>query len=394
MTAVRRYGLAVIASLTAILTFPVFAAAASFPAPPGPASSGVAGSYGGVWVSGTTTGSSWLSGVSCTAAFTCTAVGGAVPYPGGANRSAAPVVAYFDGSSWIIEPTDTTDSGSVLTAVACTPTLSRLCLALGSDGAFSYALIEGADGTWTQTAPMIRVAQNIGFDGAACPSRTRCIAAGDSYNSVSTPAPLVESWNGKSWHVAKLAAVGRGGGLSSVSCATDRLCVAVGSTPGPSGTYRPLAFEWTGGPAWQRASLEDPSKFTAGFSGVSCVKSSCTAVGSAGAAVFTETWHDGSWSNPFLYSVPRTTLDPMAISCVSGGACVVVGNTVVAVGPATFGAVEKDGRWSSFSTSRFPPGIQALTCSQVAGACVIVGGGSPYANTTGVEPAQAGVFSY
>ena len=212
----RRYGLAVIASLTAILTFPVFAAAASFPAPPGPASSGVAGP--------TRRSLGQRHHYRLFVALGRVMHGGVhlyQPSEAPSPTQAEPTARQRRGRLFrrvIVDhrATDTTDSGSVLTAVACTPTLSRLCLALGSDGAFSYALIKGADGAWTQTAPMIRVAQNIGFDGAACPSRTRSIAAGDSYNSVSTPAPLVESWNGKSWHVAKLAAVGRGGGLSSV----------------------------------------------------------------------------------------------------------------------------------------------------------------------------------
>ena len=392
MTALRRYCLGVVVALTAVMATPVLAAAVSLP--PSPVSAPPAGSYSTKWVSGNTAGSSWLSSVSCTAAFACVAVGGAVPYPGANDSLAGLVVAYLDGSTWIVEPTDTGDNGAVLTSVACAPTLTTMCMATGSDGASSDALTLGADGHWTRAAPLVRVAQSEGFGGTACPSRIRCFAVGASFNSASTSTPLIESWNGKHWHVAALPAGYRGGGLGSVSCASERLCVAVGSKPAPGGTYSPLAFEWTGGPTWRAASLQDPSHFTATFSGVSCAKNRCTAVGSAGADAFTETWLGGSWSAPSLYSEPRTTLEPAGISCLGGGSCLVVGNTVVAAGPPTFGATVRNGRWLPFNTSGFPLGIQALTCSQAVGACAVVGGGSPRANTRDVEPAQAGIVSY
>jgi hypothetical protein len=386
----RRSGLVAVVGLAVlggVATGSGLASAAGLPAPPPPATARPTFPEG--WVSGTAGQNSWLASISCSPDFFCVAVGTAGD-EATSGPPLIPLVAYFDGARWTIDP-DRSDQNALLTSVSCAPTGRSFCLALGLGSSGPSAQI--LDGVrWRPAAAMVRVGSDDEdeFDGSACTSDHGCLAAGSSYNGVHS-SPLLESWDGKRWRVDRLPAVSGDASLESVACRSATSCVAVGAAPNAAGTYHPLAFAWNGS-VWQTAAPHDPSRFTSDFANVSCTPARCTAVGPAGADAVTETWSGGGWSSPSRYSLARTVLNPTAISCGSGS-CVVVGAATAQAGDRTFGAVERRGHWMALDTSRYPLGIGALTCTEKPDVCAVVGGGLPTADLTGAQPAQAGIVS-
>ena len=179
----------------------------------------------------------YLSGVDCSSANSCMAVGYAIFQGGGGDPPRLTTVAErWDGTSWQIVPTPDPPSATGIT-----------------------------------------------LSGVSCPRPNVCFAVGGSASVSSSPdtrAPMIERWNGTSWSHQPSPDVGNGG-LSAVSCSGVQDCTAVGGTFRPGGTdEQPLAERWDG-TGWRVQSTPVvPGSVFSGLRGVSCpLKRTCTAVG-------------------------------------------------------------------------------------------------------------------
>jgi hypothetical protein len=98
---------------------------------------------------------------------------------------------------------------------------------------------------------------------------------------------LAERWNGRRWTFEHLTmpAGAHSASLTAISCSARRWCTAVGSASGRGGVSRPLVETWNGA-GWRTVSSPPPPRSASiggsALSGVSCVASSCMAVGNYG----------------------------------------------------------------------------------------------------------------
>jgi hypothetical protein len=182
-----------------------------------------------------------LSGISCTSAAACTAVGG---YDNSAANDLT-LAESWNGKKWKIEPTPNV-SGASLSAVSCTSVAA--CTAVGGFGPNGFAgprmelwngrtwAIAYGDTDATGTPPF----GGVEFLGVSCTSTTECIVVG----SRSPFGMLAEVWNGKSLTFEPSAADGVS--LLGVSCTSATTCTAVGSYDITANTQSTLAEAWNG----------------------------------------------------------------------------------------------------------------------------------------------------
>lgn len=135
--------------------------------------------------------SNFLVSVSCTTATNCTAVG---HYVNGAGAS-VPLAENWNGTSWAVKPAPVAAGaqGSLLTGVSCTA--ATACTAVGNSTGPSGAsapLAEAWNGTtWTiQTTPTPAGATAAALDGVSCPTATGCTASGYALASTSLPLAM------------------------------------------------------------------------------------------------------------------------------------------------------------------------------------------------------------
>jgi hypothetical protein len=143
-------------------------------------------------------GSSELEGVSCTSATACTAVG----YDTGSNGWTRTLVLRWNGTKWTIVASATPNPnglGAILSGVSCTSATS--CTAVGAttqaNSLTSFttkSVIERWNGTkWTLVAsPRPAYSSSYSLGGVRCPSSTRCVAVGQY--SASGVRTLVERY--------------------------------------------------------------------------------------------------------------------------------------------------------------------------------------------------------
>jgi hypothetical protein len=252
--------------------------------------------------------SSSLSGVSCTAATACTAIGS---YANSAGDTATLAEAW-NGKKWAIEPTPNPKGANFgfstnhllgLSAVSCSS--AKACTAVGSytNSAFvGFTLAEAWNGKkWTiEPTPNpngTNFSMNydgyheyLGLSGVSCTSANACTAVGNyetqnrrpvvvSYDSVWT---LAEAWNGKKWATEPTPRTATDGSLSEVSCTSSTACTAVGSYN--NSVPVTLAEAWNG-KTWAIEPTPNPTGSQLGndllLSGVSCTSANaCKAVGS------------------------------------------------------------------------------------------------------------------
>jgi hypothetical protein len=256
-----------------------------------------------------------LSGVSCTSATGCTAVGGAL-----AER--------WDGTSWTIQ---TTPPGGSLSGVSCTSATACTAVGLSTNSAdLVVTLAERWDGTaWTvQTTPNPPDSSPV-LSGVSCTSPTACTAVGE-YISGQTQATLAERWDGTAWTIQPTPNpnAGQSNFLSGVSCTSATACTAVGSSSG-----RTLAERWDG-TAWTIQPTPNPTTGVSELSGVSCTSpTACTAVGDNTSnqtqVTLAERWDGTAWS---IQPTPNPTGPQFSalsgVSCTSANACTAAGRGV------------------------------------------------------------------
>jgi hypothetical protein len=167
--------------------------------------------------SGATT--SALNGVACTAANACVAVGH-YSTSAGAEFTLAET---WNGTAWTIDTSaNPSTSLNLLDDVSCTA--ANTCTAVG--GANSHTLAEAWNGTtWTvQTTP--GPVQTIGTSSVSCTTAVACTAVGNP-----TDAFFAQTWDGTTWTAQTLATpagANYSDYLSTVSCSSPNTCSAVG----------------------------------------------------------------------------------------------------------------------------------------------------------------------
>ncbi len=276
--------------------------------------------------------SSVLTGVSCTSASMCVAVGD-TEAPGSALLSEI-----WNGATWAIAAVpDPSDYGGSLSGVSCSSTIT--CMAVGYwlvDDSTEDTLAESWNGeVWTvDSTPNPGADSETDTLGAvSCPSPGSCTAIGsDAETYGSGPADqIVEHWNGTTW-LLETAPRLTGSELFGVSCPTAKSCSV-------AGLGKAASFSWDG-ITWTIESAALPAGTKSfDWSGFSCAPAtSCTAVGTyvgsnGHSETLIETWRAGKpviESSPNVASAVNSYLS--AVSCTSSTQCSAVGDSGNSVG--------------------------------------------------------------
>jgi hypothetical protein len=276
-----------------------------------------------------------FSGVSCSAAAACTAVGQHF------FGNGQPVLAQrWNGATWVSQPAPTTVSrlGGRLAGISCTsPTWCASVGGFTTAGGVFQALAEVWDGrTWSEVhTPRLAGALGGALSRVACVSARSCVAVG----VLDQTTGIAESWDGHTWALTKVAspAHARFQSLNGVSCVTGGSCVAVGLSgiPDAQGTAT-LAERWNG-TAWTiQPTPNAPGSSSSSqnaLNAISCTSATaCTAVGysrsdsTPSPVPLAERWDGTAWTVQPTPS-PGTDAQFTAVSCASATACTAVGTT-------------------------------------------------------------------
>ena len=209
-----------------------------------------------------------LNAVSCISPSACIAVGVRRDIAG----AEVTLAESWNGTAWSVQRTPNPPgvTSSTLTGVSCTS--ATFCIAVGqaTTATSSLPLAEVWNGTaWSiQQTPSVTDAQ---FSGVSCTSASACTAVGAGYDGV-----VAETWNGTSWSIQQAPGPpgfvwGRAG---SVSCTSASACTAVVSS-----FYRTVTEDWNG-TSWSLEYPPAPGGAHRLLRDVSCVPAGgCTAVG-------------------------------------------------------------------------------------------------------------------
>jgi hypothetical protein len=318
--------------------------------------------------------SSMLSGVACTSASFCIAVGSAFSSAGGE----VPFAEVWDGRSWSVQQTPVPALGGFFTGVSCAS--ATACVAVG--GYFTarsqQPLAEVWNGTaWSIHNPAARPSTGE-FSAVSCLSAGACTAVGNQSSGEDT-LTLAEAWNGNSWSVQHTPNIPGSNlsTLSAVSCTSATFCIAVGPARNPVFSYVPLAERWDG-TSWSIQTTPSVRGLTTVLESVSCTSATaCTATGhyfpSGDSAPAAERWNGTAWSVQRVPAAPQihTFAALLGVSCASASRCTAVGYNVAALAAAWNGTA-----WS-YQPIRTPPGnataqLSAVSCAS-ATACMAVG---------------------
>lgn len=294
------------------------------------------------------TGANGLDSVSCTSLTFCVAVGS---YQNGSGVSQT-LIESWDGTAWTIALSPNPGSlGDVLSGVSCTS--ATFCVAVGhvvaSNIQGGQTLVESWNGTTWSTTPSLTDLNGSSLSAVSCTSPTDCVAVGVDWSA--DDFPLVYTWHGSTWSttgvIDTIAPYGLGR-LSSVSCTTSTFCMAVGSwndfgaTVGPR-VYVQIGSSWsaiaypsisagvgtvactgptfcmTPGYSWNGTTWSATSS-PGSISGLYCTSpTDCVAVG--GNSI--ESWDGSTWS---AASNPSPTSVLSGLSCTDSTDCVAVGS--------------------------------------------------------------------
>jgi hypothetical protein len=323
-----------------------------------------------------------LNAIWCESAKACTAVG---YYQNSLTQLT--LAESWNGKTWSVErtPNKPAEQANALIGLSCRS--ARQCLAVGNyltSSGTGEPLAEAWNGrTWSvEPAPAPAGAQGSYLYGAACPSAGVCLAVGYAVLANGSQA-LAEQWNGHAWSIKKAPppAGSVQSELSGIWCQSARACVAVGDDTSAVAT-RTLAEAWSGS-AWSPKLTPDPAMPEAsGLNGVSCsALGHCVAVGYYTDASFTgpltELWNGKAWSivpAPSPAGMQAVNLDD--VSCASADNCVAVGSSFNGTYNVTLAETWNGKRWSIAPTpnvSGAQGSILTAVSCPTAGRCVAVG---------------------
>ena len=287
----------------------------------------------------------YLTGIVCTSARACTAVGQVGT--NGAGPGAVLTTANA-GATWTLQavPAGTTD----VTAVACAP--AGTCLALANIAGRVTTLTPGAPGAgWVARGALpAPVASATGLsctDGTHCwASATSTVDVGHAGGAVAATAdggttwtlPPVPAGTGALQGIDCTPAAASAASTTSTGSAAARVdCTAVGTTATGTGATRTgqglVLTTGTGGATWAPATV---TASAAALLAVSCGAGPCVAVGTtvpsapqAGIVVLTGSAAPGAfgWRRAAVAGAP---LPRTGVACRSLSSCVVVGESVAA----------------------------------------------------------------
>ena len=260
---------------------------------------------------------SGLTGVSCTAATGCFAVGAA----GDGPRT---LIERWTRHKWRIQASGSGRAG-FLTAIACSSPAA--CTAVGSTSS-GRALAEHWNGTrWAiQHVPSPRASW---LTGVSCPSPTDCSAVGNA-----TPGggePFAEHWSKGSWKPQRIPEPSGFFFLNAVSCSSPDACTAIGYHETTS-TFpvTTVADRWNGH-TWTPQTTSNLPGINSELNGVSCPSSSdCTATGyhetAPGQRVLAEHWNGKHWASQPAPNPKDRAPQLTAVSCPSPDDCTATGS--------------------------------------------------------------------
>jgi hypothetical protein len=355
-------------------------APAAAPLPPGPWVILTTPDPSGDWGSGALDA---LRGVSCVSPTFCMAAGSYVPRPvrAGVYRS-FPLFELWDGTTWAVLASPT---GGGISGISCSS--AHFCMAIGVTnvnnggshlGEFSLAEVwRGA--RWsvvTSPPPPPGVpAYEAQLASVTCTSRNSCVVVG-SYGEKRSPGvqTLIESWDGSRWSLNHSPSPGGPPGglnaLSAVSCsaAGGAICSAVGYEAASTSGHAHAIVEvdhhgtWSLDLAVGTASSEGSHLY-----GVSCnLARRCVAVGNLVAGTSDQLlegdWDGQTWG---VVPTPPSAVVGVAVTCGSAGTC-------TEVGPSGEVATLESGTWTAAPT---PPRnrVSASSISCTASICMAVG---------------------
>lgn len=239
-----------------------------------------------------------LTGVSCSSASQCVAVGEYWDSQGGQHG----LLLTLSKGSWRAAEAplpDVAAGGGWLTGVSC-PSASQ-CVAVGEYGAAGTGgvgmLLTSKDGSWKAAqAPRPANSAEAGdtVSAVSCPSVSQCVAVGNYGPSTNGQMGLLLTDSGGSWKAAEAPLAANGvnggvGGLPGVSCGAAGQCVAVGQYFSKSGDdYDQGLLLTDSGGSWKAAQAPLPANTQKAFgtitqgwlNAVSCPPAAqCVAVG-------------------------------------------------------------------------------------------------------------------
>jgi hypothetical protein len=227
---------------------------------------------------------SYLGGVSCPSRADCIAVG----YAG--NRLGTGGVALterWSANRWTIERTTRPSlaRASFLSGVSCTG--ARACTAVGYSNEANGSQVLLAErwngGRWAiQPIPPLPGEAGVQPAGVACASETSCTAAGFFTTVTGIDVMLAEHWNGARWarQMTRYPGGARYVRLAGISCASPRSCTAAGLFNDAQGSDAMLVERWNGA-RWTISPLPTIAGASVSSLGaVACESTACTAVGS------------------------------------------------------------------------------------------------------------------
>lgn len=220
---------------------------------------------------------SYLVSVSCTAAAFCMGVGDYVT----ASETLA-LSERWNGTSWKLETAQQPYANlDRFTGVSCTSASACTAVGVASETPFD-ALAEDWNGTtWTMEQAASPGATDNALDAVECTSASNCIAVGD-YATSTGSTMLAEGWNGSTW-TAETAGTPKGAVyvyVVSLSCASATRCEAVGDYQNIGSDTSTMAEGWNGD-AWSVQPTPAPKDTdNSALTGVSCTGATdCEAVG-------------------------------------------------------------------------------------------------------------------
>src|SRR5579863_7647546 len=276
----------------------------------------------------------YLLAVSCPAPSSCHAVG----HYDDAVAGAEALAEAWNGSRWTaaIPPSPAGASDPILAGISCTAATSCEAAGYYTDAGGGFAPLVESDrrGRWTAATPPLPPGGTEGLlFGVSCRAAASCEAVGQYFNASGERLPFAESWNGSRWRPSvPPVAAGASGVLYGVSCLPRGGCRASGVYTA-DGATRALAESWNG-TAWQAQTLPTPpGGADAVLFGIACqAASACQAVGgyvgrAGGGEPLVETLRGSNWEAT-TPPVPAGVANPAlaAVSCPSALLCQAVGS--------------------------------------------------------------------
>lgn len=170
-----------------------------------------------------------LDSISCISAAACTAAGTYYKRPSGVVSSN--LIESWDGARWSVVPSPNGTGYNELSGVSCTS--ATACMAVGSDDASAtfQTLIESWNGSHWSIVPSPSLAGYNQLNGVSCTAAAACTAVG--YYNATVPAgsgskTLAESWNGTHWSLVPSPSPANNPVLNSISCIATVACTAAG----------------------------------------------------------------------------------------------------------------------------------------------------------------------